>query len=565
MPSLNSGIILLFLKRNFKSCSSYFVHVPKQHLLTGKPASGKTSLSRKIGYLLEKQGNFHVVTLDAGDLALSNIDEAIAEISDAKKSFIDSLLIIVDDIHRSFEPANEVLLYIVENDINSLFSSRPSYRNFVDVKKTNVLIDLERKGNSYITELLGEDIQDKLFERISKSFANTPSEDEVNELKKLSEGNLWVFGRLLNTYDETGTFCFTTLHNSIRSDLEKLEQKTGYSLISAICELSNYGRYEIPILKSYFSDKFTEQVITTLVNEYIIFQKDLYLYFYHSTIAGFYNDAISSETSKNNNQSILVNSFSNYLYKHNQESVTIFSRLGVYLNETEIVLADKGILNALACYMENEHTSLIDCADLITSICRQGSEKSSVSVTKILSSVAGKIIDKINIERSLLNICYFLNSIPWQPRANSKERIVEIGKKISAYVQDHNNDERCFYQVPISQAINQFSTEEGTVQMVGCSRYIDRLDAYYCGKSAMCTASKLNTEIIRKIDLNVLRKKINISDDIYRAAMIINLIYWVDKKTAVKLFKGVNTKNKLGSIEDKDKYNYISEVIKLFG
>ena len=29
MPSLNSGIILLFLKRNFKSCSSYFVHVPK--------------------------------------------------------------------------------------------------------------------------------------------------------------------------------------------------------------------------------------------------------------------------------------------------------------------------------------------------------------------------------------------------------------------------------------------------------------------------------------------------------------------------------------------------------
>lgn len=553
-----------FIERSAEQKILHAIFKYRQHLLTGRPASGKTSLARKIGYLLEKQGNFHVVMLDAGDISASTINDVLTEINDAKQSFMDSLFIIVDDVHCSFESANDVLLYILDQDISALFCSRPSYRYYMDVKKTNVLIELERRGDAYLTELTGAEIEDALLTRVAKSFANFPSKEQIDELKKLSAGDLWVFGRLLNVYDDSAIFDLSNLYYKIKGDVELLEKKHNCSLAACIGELAYYGKYEIPVQKSYFAEKFSSTSIESLINEYIIYQKTEYLYFYHSTIASLYEKAVNVGDPDYSTERSTSNSISSYLCHCFNDAPTIFSRLGIYFDISESVLSDPNVIAALAQYMRAEDVSLYEIADLITDICRQGTPMTATYITMALESILVEVIHKIKTNTSIMDIGYFLNSIPWIVNQTSTQEVRKNSEVISKMVIDHR-DEQCVYQLSVSQAARNVTNQVAAQDMIGCSRYIDRSGAFYCRKSGMCSPSDYNIELVRSIDLDALRLKIVKSNDIFRSAIALHLIYWADPVVAKKLFEGIDFSHTMEGVGDKEKFNYIRDVIKLFG
>jgi hypothetical protein len=538
------------------------------HIIVGNQASGKTSLVRKIGYLLERQGDIHVVLLDAGDLSLEKINEVIEEIKDAKSSFGDGFLIIMDDIHRSFEAANEIITYIINNNIKSLFSSRPSYRQYFDINKTNILLELEKKGNSFITELKAEDIQDDLIARVYESFAQPPCHSDLVELKNLSAGDLWVFGRLLNVYEEKRVFDLESMYSRTLEDLNKIGNKSS-DFEKFMLEISIYGMYEIPIVKEYLYNIYSTNSIAISTKECISYQKGEYVYMYHSSLARLYL-IVLCDYYRYNIKYIVSKTLSKYISHNKNEIKTIFSRLSAYPSVIDDVLDNNIALESIASFISEVDTRLLDIAELFTDICRQGTQNTSSKISYALKMIKGQIINKIDTEKSLLAISCLLNSIPWIMNSEFQCKIDETNTKILESIKSGKNEnERCAYQFPVDRLNNKnndrlISLKIKPEQMVGCPRYIDRGGAFLCLKSSMCLPSDINKEIINLINLDTLADKIREHEDLYRAALTIDLITWTDLKIGKQLYSKVGHFKNTNTIVDEDKHIYVSNVFNRF-
>jgi hypothetical protein len=109
-----------------------------------------------------------VFILNAGRVSFDNLETAIEEIRHLKNTDMDSPVILFDDLHRSFEPSNIISHYIIAEGISCLFSCRPAYIKYTDVKLGNVIISLGDAGQ--LTEVTGDSIVGRIIESATTNF-----------------------------------------------------------------------------------------------------------------------------------------------------------------------------------------------------------------------------------------------------------------------------------------------------------------------------------------------------------------------------------------------------------
>ena len=80
---------------------------------------------------------------------------------------------------------------------------------------------------------------------------------------------------------------------------------------------------------------------------------------------------------------------------------------------------------------------MLECADVITNICRLGTEKSAANVTKALSGIVDKVVHKADDEESLSCIGYFLNSIPWLAQQDNDEKVEKFTRALAKKAKDN--------------------------------------------------------------------------------------------------------------------------------
>jgi len=238
-------------------------------VIKGKPASGKTSILRYIGYELSKN-NWDVYYIELKTFQ----EERLLEINKLSHG-----LIIIDDANLKIELIEDILknrpkakLIIGSRDIDIEKIKGPTFPSiFSEYLKS--AIEIEAKN--YTDELI------KIFEEKKNIKVN----DEIKQ--KLNKNNLWILVWQLKTYEKYGNVEENTFYKTIKEYIENISKEN--IVENALMPLSFFYSYQTQIKKSYLIEFCSLKIINDLIasNEIVSYIKDNdeYLAFHHSEVA----------------------------------------------------------------------------------------------------------------------------------------------------------------------------------------------------------------------------------------------------------------------------------------
>lgn len=248
-------------------------------VIKGKPASGKSTILRYIGYKLSK--NYWDVYYI--DLKSFNKQRSL-EIDKIKHG-----LIIIDDAHLDLDLIEDILnnkpnakLIIGSRDIEIEKRKGPASQNkFQDYLKSAIKIVVADSADEIIN----------LFENMIKNL----TQDIKN---KLTKNNLWILAWQLETFDKYGNIGEESFYETIRNHITTINNgETGENIL---IPLSFFYSYEIPVRRDYLKKLYRGNISTDSVNKDIDQLKNLneikdflsdkkdYLALHHSEVAKIY-------------------------------------------------------------------------------------------------------------------------------------------------------------------------------------------------------------------------------------------------------------------------------------
>lgn len=547
------------------------------HVLIGSAASGKTTLVRDIGRYIRNQGYHEIWVLEAGDIKHDSIQDCIKDIAAVFSTLKENGIIIFENIHRSFEPANEVAEFLISQGIMTIFTTRPeSIEFYTDVKYDNQLLALYKQNKDrYSTTIRGSDLVDKIVDEACLHFGRTLEKNECKQLHDLVEGDLWKLSFLLESYRAFGTVDPESLWQQISNEIARIEYEVAQPLVHVVANLALFGKYEIPVPKTVAIAIFGKKAISALELHGLIEEENGAISFFHSSIASLYVlTFLHTHKVLSDEQEDFVNCAEKIISKNQNVLPTILKRLCLQTQLLEILLDRQIVQNAIAEYFMAPSTSLSSAADVITDCCRKGSLLIAQQVTNILESTFQAICEKIDNDNDIEEISFFLGSIPWFVRSESKQLVAELGEHLGVIAR---TDHPCPFAILSSQSSGILEHYAKLLQLPPivkafypflqpCTRVRGQDNAFMCGKSLLCDASDLNMRLVEEIDAELLGEKLDKWPNTFDVVTLLHTIYWVDINRNLGISRTIVSKlneldDKLMKIPEQTKQKYAIAVV----
>ena len=555
----------------------------KVHVVEGMPASGKSSILSKIGHRLTKTkgSKYHVACIDGGQINVSNIAEVKQEIESLYDAHGSNLFFFIDDMHKSFEPSNEVAHFLISTGIPMLIGTRPSYKLYTDVKIGNLLLELQATDERYFTHLSSESVADKIVDNALSSFGANMTEGEKSQILKDSKNNLWILSFLLEGFDKTGSASYESISTIISKQLSEFDYHDAGEIIAAIKLLSLAGEYEISIERDILEKIFSKECIACLSDSDLLKKSGKGLVFYHASVASIYADYfffIDSEIDSKGDE--LTEFLAHYISLKPETISKCIKALSLSPSSIESLLSVDSAFSALSELINDDTTDLSSIAEIITDACRQGSNKIAEIIEAALSDNETALINKINKEKSISEINFLIGSIPWHVMPEYLAPTISLNslanKRLKSGELDRN---QCLYHLKVeSEKTDWLLAEEITSGGIceknvydisaPCTRFKNLETPYLCLKSSMCTPSPVAAKIILNIDYEELIVKFNNCSKPLDILRFIHSLYWVLSNTVVNASVDTRLINFLKDIEarsDPEFDNYLVELQSMFG
>ncbi|NLI56537.1 hypothetical protein GX420_06130 [bacterium] len=247
-------------------------------VIKGKPASGKTTILKNIGYELSKK-YWDVYYIDLKTFQ----KQRLLEINKLKHG-----LIIIDDAHLDI------------GLIEDIFNNKPNIKLLIGTRD----IDIEKirgpTGGGKFSEYLKDSIEikaidyaDKIINIFEEHKKNKKISDKIKN--ELTKNNIWILAWQLETFDKYGNIGEESFYETIRNHITTINNgETGENIL---IPLSFFYSYEIPVRRDYLKKLYRGNISTDSVNKDIDQLKNLneikdflsdkkdYLALHHSEVA----------------------------------------------------------------------------------------------------------------------------------------------------------------------------------------------------------------------------------------------------------------------------------------
>ena len=269
-----------------------FVHIE------GAPSSGKTVLTWN--YAVKQLNKYkQIVYFDRPNSISQGFIEFISTPFGLTRIDNSRTLIIIDDVHLDTTSTSNFFWNIYNNlsQVKILFISRPI--NLIQIDEelsqfifTNYMETVEVSANHAMTEMV-DYFSEKIYkQKISKVARNS----FVNEC-----GNdLLILGRYLKAWNGDRNINFSELRikviESIFQDIESL-QKVNNDAVKVLFVVGLFYRFEVRVEKSFLQDTLGLNV-NPLINNGALRMENDFIFFYHSSIAKLYSNAIKTKNHK---------------------------------------------------------------------------------------------------------------------------------------------------------------------------------------------------------------------------------------------------------------------------
>ncbi|MCU0849736.1 MAG: hypothetical protein MUC80_00485 [Candidatus Thermoplasmatota archaeon] len=280
-------------------------------LLIGEAGSGKSGISRSVGYLLSKHGwNVYVLTPESFYNAswLAEIKEEI----EALENKFDKTLVIIEDIHRNSLEVTYLLERIQNKNTRFLATGRKSFEDYLPENKRSlfngfIIKKLEQEDFVTVAHNLISIYLEKENGRRNGSFIRI-SQKQCELIIEEAKGNLWVLAYLLKGWVEDKGVSKEILYEEVKKDIEDLQknfdEKYGLGGVSdVLLTLAPFSKFEIGVSELFFDKdvgkfRLEYETIRKLKEYGEIKFKNGYYSIPHSTLARLYLETAMFKTKK---------------------------------------------------------------------------------------------------------------------------------------------------------------------------------------------------------------------------------------------------------------------------
>ncbi len=329
--------------------------------IEGAPSSGKTVLTWN--YAVKSLKKFkQIIYFDRPNSIDQNFIDFLTTPFGLKKMDNPKSLIIIDDAHLDTAATSNFFWNIYNNlsQIKIIIISRPINLSHIDEELsqfifTNYMETIEISANHAMIEMVDYFSLNVYKQKISKITRNS----FINEC-----GNdLLILGRYLKEWNGSTSINFSKLHNkvidSIYRDIENLKQRN-IDAVKVLFIVGLFYRFEVRVEKTFLQKTLNLNVLPLITNGTLKIEND-FIFFYHSSIAKLYSNAIKIKNHKD--YSDIINQYKPFplgLFKtYIRSNPRNFCELIIGIRKSPDVLKmlfnTKELMPNFSCGLENEY------------------------------------------------------------------------------------------------------------------------------------------------------------------------------------------------------------------
>lgn len=291
-------------------------------LLTGDTASGKTVISRNIGYELMNEG-WRVYDISVHDLKDENKRANVRKGIDYLEKIANKVLIIIEDVHEGSDDFASFLGWIMDKCSKNryLLTAWKSYDfglsregKFIFKKCEKIVLEeaeLSSVEDNIITIYFKNQANERKnsFEEYKTTFRS--------RFRSKSGGNLWVLSYLLEAWDPKKGIRAEIVYDKIKKDIDDLERefRIKYKLKGVpetLLALAPLSAYNIRVPHSFLDEEFgiikiNSNTLDKLIKYGKIKYENGFYSISHSTIAMLYMHTALFKKNGKNYQELLFN------------------------------------------------------------------------------------------------------------------------------------------------------------------------------------------------------------------------------------------------------------------
>ncbi len=288
-------------------------------VIKGEPASGKSVISRNVGFKLVSQGkDIHVIEL---------------KITPVERSEIFKLCpgyLFIDDAHLNLGYVDDIIRNL--SDVKILVSTREIEEQYGPTSPLKIPEHIKDA-----VEIKGYDAANDIIQKFSEKRKNIPK----NIKRKLTKSNLWILAWELEAYEEYGKIDEDAVCKKVKDYIRKDLKNFGVmNAENVFLPLSVFYKYEIP-LRTEFVKEFTEdEDIEKLIelNEINTLEENgfEYLILYHSEIAEVFLktfrkfDGFGNKVKEKVDENWFEGLFHMYIQKFPEECVGVINGISLF-------------------------------------------------------------------------------------------------------------------------------------------------------------------------------------------------------------------------------------------
>ena len=288
-------------------------------VIKGEPASGKSVISRNVGFKLVSQGkDIHVIELKITPIERSEIFKLCHG------------YLFIDDAHLNLGYVDDIIRNL--SDVKILVSTREIEEQYGPTSPLKI-----PEHTKDAVEIKGYDAANDIIQKFSEKRKKIPK----NIKRELTKNNLWILAWELEAYEEYGKIdedvVCRKVKDYIRKDLKNLGVRNAENVF---LPLSVFYKYEIP-LRTEFVKEFTEdEDIEKLIelNEINTLEENgfEYLILYHSEIAEVFLktfrkfDGFGNKVKEKVDENWFEGLFHMYIQKFPEECVGVINGISLF-------------------------------------------------------------------------------------------------------------------------------------------------------------------------------------------------------------------------------------------
>jgi len=543
-------------------------------IMIGKPASGKTVISRNIGYKLANEGkDVYVLELPWDQRSI----EEILKLDDfAQKS---DVYFLVDSAHLD--------LTLLHNIIGGL----KSVKILISMRDINVDMQISTTSGSVVPYYLKENREKYVLEVKSMNVREgiIKKFEAVNEIKiidgikqKLNKKSLWILAWELETYKRHEGACKkhkkideTEFYDTVAKHIKYIGKEVPLELKvnkpeDVILPLSVFYKYEISIRREFIEQFADENDIENMIrlneiHEYEDEKKTKYLTLHHSDAANVFIktfqrfDEFGGGVKKKIDKTPGENWFEKFFYLYirypqfSNECLDVILKLCFYSQESELIkkLINNNFDEIIVCIKEENIGKIGLLLTFISGVSKELAEKllDSLDLESLKSG--------INIEcEDIIDVVIFMEGVEWVNKELAEKLVKSLDLDgLKGKIEDEDDVLKLTLTIgSISGRSNKVA--ERLLKSLDLEKLKVKIDAEKdVGKIGFSIniigllSSEFAERLLKSLDLEKLKVKIDAEEDIRKINLCIGQITRLSIEVAEQLIRSVDLK-RLNSKKD---------------